>query len=157
MTPTAIKKCGRRPRRFEPPPPSPPKSHTVAPSSIVGHRRLGAELTSVRAGEECEGFLLSLSTLHRPTSSLRRTRRDAEPSHHHHRFGRSPCHHIPGANELLVAGHFFLAIMPFIYPELIPDVPESTVIERRRRLLDTYTGEPPPSILPWRHATHHAA
>jgi hypothetical protein len=69
----------------------------------------------------------------------------------HHR------HHIPGAVELPVAGHFFLTVVPFFYPELIPDVPESVAIELRRRLPDAYTSELPPYFLPRRCATHRAA
>jgi hypothetical protein len=112
---------------------------------------------STRAGEQRVGFLLSSATLDRPASSLRRAGRDAEPSHHHRRSGCRPHHHILGATELLVASHFFLAVAPFVYPELLPDVPESAAVERRRRLLDAYTGEPPPSFLPLQCATHRAA
>jgi hypothetical protein len=112
---------------------------------------------STRAGEQRVGFLLSSATLDRPASSLRRAGRDAEPSHHHRRSGCRPHHHIPGATELLVASHFFLAVAPFVYPELLPDVPESAAVERHRRLPDAYTGEPPPSFLPLQCATHRVA
>jgi hypothetical protein len=114
-------------------------------------------LPSTRAGEQREGFLLSSATLDRPTSSLHRVGRGTEPSHNRRQSGRHPHHHIPGAAELLVAGHFFLTVVPFVYPELLPDVLESTAAERRRRLPDTYTGEPLPSFLPHRCATHRAA
>jgi hypothetical protein len=62
-------------------PPSPPRSHAVAPFSIAGRRRLGAELPSTGAGEQRVGFLLSSATLDQP-ASLRRGGRDTEPSHH---------------------------------------------------------------------------
>jgi hypothetical protein len=111
------------------------------PSSIVGHRHLGAELQSTRAGKQRDGSLLSSATLDRPASSLRRTRQDAKPSHHHSWSSRRPCQHIPGATELLIIGHFFLTVASFVYPELIPDAPEFIATERRHRLPNTYTGE----------------
>jgi hypothetical protein len=85
------------------------------------------------------------------------TGRDTKTSHHRRRSDRHPRHHIPGATELLVAGHFFLTIVPFVYPELIPDVPESAAAECCRCLPNTYISEPPPSFLPRRCATHRAA
>jgi hypothetical protein len=111
------------------------------PSSIVGRGHLGAELPSTRAGKQREGSLLSSATLDRPASSLRRTRQDAKPSHHHRWSGRRPRHHIPGAAELLIVGHFFLTVASFVYPELIPDAPEFVATERRHRLPNTYNGE----------------
>jgi hypothetical protein len=127
------------------------------PSSIAGHRRIRAELPSVKAGEQHASFLLSSATLDRPASSLRRAGRHGEPSHHHHRSGRRSRHHIPGATELLIAGHFFLVVASFVYPKLLPDVPESTAAECCRHLPDAYIDEPPPSFLPRRFATHHVA
>jgi hypothetical protein len=145
-----------RPCCSEPPPPSPPRSHAATPSSTDGRCHLGAELPSAVAGEQA-GFLLSSATLGRTASSLRRAGRDAEPSHHRSRFSCHPHHHILGAIEVLVTGHFLPVVASFVYPKLFPDVLEFITVERHCRLPDTYTGEPPPSFLPCRCATHRAA
>jgi hypothetical protein len=102
-------------------PPLLPRSHAVVSSSIAGRCRLGAELPSARAGEQRTGFLLSFATLNRLAFSLRRAERDAEPSHRRRWSGHRPRHHILGAVELLVAGHFFLAVALFVYRKFLSD------------------------------------